>query len=142
MEVPSFQVRTAQDLYEEEKTRYLTTGCASIDRCLKGGIIRGSITEVTVYGESNELTDYGRGFCGEDTIGDSDCDSCLFGVSLTRQSLLSEEKHGCNGKALYVYSDPSFPYARLQDEAASLSVNAIPTIIILRRSIPNCRLQI
>ena len=37
---------TAAELYEQQKVAFLTTGCPSIDNCLKGGIIRNSITEV------------------------------------------------------------------------------------------------
>ena len=37
---------TAQTLYDQEKNGYLTTGCLSIDNCLKGGILKRSISEV------------------------------------------------------------------------------------------------
>lgn len=39
-------VQTAAELYDKQCKAFLTTGCASIDNCLKGGIIRNSITEV------------------------------------------------------------------------------------------------
>jgi len=37
---------TAQELFEKEKWNYLTTGCSSIDQCLKGGLVKESISEV------------------------------------------------------------------------------------------------
>lgn len=44
--------QTAQSLYEKEVQGYITTGCSSIDFCLKGGIPKASITEVsTLYHE-------------------------------------------------------------------------------------------
>lgn len=39
------QVLTASQLYEQQKKAFLTTGCTSIDNCLKGGIPLYGISE-------------------------------------------------------------------------------------------------
>lgn len=40
------QCQTAEELLQQQQTAFLTTGCRSIDKCLKGGIPLHSITEV------------------------------------------------------------------------------------------------
>lgn len=40
------QCISASALYEKQLQAFITTGCTSIDQCLKGGIIRNSISEV------------------------------------------------------------------------------------------------
>lgn len=40
---------TASMIYKQQQSSFITTGCTSIDQCLKGGIIRNSITEVRTY---------------------------------------------------------------------------------------------
>lgn len=38
------------------------------------------------------------------------------------QSLLPKDQHGCDGQAMYVYTESSFPYSRLEDEATYFCV--------------------
>lgn len=52
MEDPILTPATAQEFYEREKWNYLTTGCSSIDQCLKGGLVKESINEVWIIGRN------------------------------------------------------------------------------------------
>lgn len=56
------QVQTASQIYEMQKSAFLTTGCGSVDKCLKGGIPMNSISEERFYLLCNGV-DCGRGVC-------------------------------------------------------------------------------
>ncbi|CBK23581.2 uncharacterized protein [Blastocystis hominis] len=88
------QCQTAEELLQQQQTAFLTTGCRSIDKCLKGGIPLHSITEIT----------------GESSSGKSQ-----LAIQLAVNCILSEKDRGVNGKALYIDTESSFSTQRLAD---------------------------
>lgn len=56
------QVQTASQLYEQQRKAFVTTGCSSIDICLKGGIPLHGISEERLLERSKGL-DCGRSVC-------------------------------------------------------------------------------
>jgi DNA repair protein RAD51 len=101
--VPEYmQFSTALDLFQQDKTYYVTTGSRNLDYLLEGGIESGSITE----------------FFGEFRTGKT---QLMLNLCVTAQ--LSKSKGGGEGKVLFIDSEGTFRPQRIIPIAERFDLN-------------------